>query len=93
MSEQSTIPEYGAVIRVEDSSTGFYLREKALDAIQEQVIADLSDALEPLRSRTVALETPWEDIHELRSELTQALECMNTAWEIAYAKRQEDDEA
>ena len=32
-----TIPEYGASIAIEDCTSSFYLREKALDAIQEQV--------------------------------------------------------
>lgn len=93
VSESTTIPEYGALIRVEDCKSGLYLREKALDAVQEQVIEDLNRSLLVLNDRAATIETPWEALHDLKAELSQALEYVQVAWEIAYAKRPEDDEA
>jgi len=87
MTEHQVVPDYGAKIAVEDSTSTFYLREKALDAVHEQVVEDLNDALEQLNGRGILVGTDYEAIRGLRDELQQAASIADTAFEIALAKQ------
>lgn len=92
MTEQATIPEYGASIAIEDSTASFYLRERALDAVQEQVVDDLNAALELLNGRGILVGTDHLAIHDLLAELTAAADLTKVAWEIAWSKTPVEDE-
>jgi len=84
MTEQ-TIPAYGASINIENSAT-VYLRERALDVIEEQVIADANDALEMLNGRGIIRGLSLEALRGLHDELAEAKALVWAAFEIALAK-------
>lgn len=84
MTEQ-TIPAYGVSINIESSAT-VYLRERALDAVEEQVIADANDALEALNGRGIMRGSDREALRELHDELVAAKDLVWAAFEIALAK-------
>lgn len=93
MSER-TIPAYGARIKIEEVKSGFYLREWALDAVQEQVLEDLTAVLDRLAGRSVEVETDYWSVRDLVNDLREAIDFAEVAAEIAFSKRPaEDDEA
>lgn len=87
MTEQTTVPAYGVSIAIEEASVSVYLREKALDAVQEQVVDDLNEALAVLNGRGVIVESDTGSISELIGELRSAYELAQNAWELAVAKQ------
>jgi hypothetical protein len=80
-----TIPEYGVSINIEQSAT-VYLREKALDAIEEQIVEDANAALEQLSGRGVLVGSDIEALRSLSDELHQAKALVWALFEIALAK-------
>jgi hypothetical protein len=85
MTEQ-TIPAYGASINIENSAT-VYLRERALDVVEEQVVADANDALERLNGRGIMRGSDLDALRGLHDELVEAKALVWAAFEIALSKR------
>lgn len=84
MTEQ-TIPAYGISIDIESSAT-VYLREAALDAIEEQVVEDANAALDALSGRGIMVGSDREALRGLHDELAEAKALVWAAFEIALAK-------
>jgi hypothetical protein len=87
-----TVPLYGASIAIEQATVSLYLREKALDAVQEQVVEDLNTALEQLTGRGILIGTDYETLHGLATELRAAGDLAENAAELAFAKRPPEDD-
>jgi len=80
-----TAPAYGALVHIEEAD-GVYLREKALDAVQEQIVEDLNEALALLNGRGVLIESDYKAIGELIADISDALTLAKAAQEIAFSK-------